>query len=562
MALDDPASDSTVVIVSTDLYMIFRVDGDQIRREVADRLAARDDRWSDRPVQLMIAATHNHHGPDTAFGINHVWYDYMIDQTVDAVVESLDRLRPAALRVGTGAHWFGAHDGIDPIVYDPTMNVLQATRRGTNEVIATIVQWNNHPETTLNQRFQAPPADCAALAGLGESCETKGRYFTSDFTGVLAQTIERRFGGEVLYLNGAIGDLTGPGGTQVWEVGTEHPLGDQVHAPAGAVAPGGGNDYKVRNFRRAVIIGEQAAVAALRILEHAEPVRLGRVSYVEDSFYTRLTNIGFRYLLAPDGSGRPSGLGHNLPELYTCPVTGKNDATCSPDGHATVADPVIGGPVRVGDHLRSSVGYLRIGPDVAMVALPAEVAGELVMGLPAGFRENPQLWYEEPELHVSPEDFHIPGYVRARVPERFMFTIGLGNDELGYAKSITDYRIGCVAGPSACTMLYTIGAIEFPDGVAATTCKRLVEDPAAVGELAGRYPPAQAPQIVQGVVASCTYGQAAAEADGHYPETNSVGWDLAEDMLAAVGRLTGNFDGAEVNPDFDGYNDEFPPPVS
>jgi hypothetical protein len=562
MALDDPTSDHMVVLVSSDLYMIFRVDGDQIRREVAQRLAATTGGRSHRAVRLLIAATHNHHGPDTAFDVNHEWYEHMIGQTVDAVLEAIDRREPAALRVGTGEHWFGAHDGIDPIVYDPTVNVLQAVRRGTGETIATVVQWNNHPEVTLGYRPPVPAADCSALQAVGESCETRGRYFTADFPGVLSQTIERRVGGEVLYLNGAVGDLDGPGGTQVWEVDAAHPLGDQVHAPAGAVAPGGGTDYTVRNFRRAVIIGEQAAHAALRALDGAEPVRGGRVSYVEETFYTRLTHRGFRLLLVPDAAGRPDGLGHNLPALYACPATGvKSDATCTADGGATVEDPLLG-DIRAGDHLRSTVGYLRVGPDVAMVALPAEVAGELVMGLPAGFRDTPQLWYEEPDLHVAPEDFHIPGYVRARVPERYMFTVGLGNDELGYAKSITDYRIGCVAdqlaGAGACAQLHAIGAIEFPDGVAGATCKRLAEDPGAPGELVARF----GEQAAQGVLASCAYGQTIAEADGHYPETNSAGWDLADDILAAVGRLTGNFDPTEVNPDFPGYNDEFPPPAA
>jgi hypothetical protein len=109
-------------------------------------------------------------------------------------------------------------------------------------------------------------------------------------------------------------------------------------------------------------------------------------------------------------------------------------------------------------------------------------------------------------------------------------------------------------GAGACAQLHAIGAIEFHDGVAGTTCKRLVEDPAAAGELAARF----GPQAAQGVLASCAYGQTIAEADGHYPETNSAGWDIAEDILAAVGRLTGNFDATEVNPDFPGYNDEFP----
>jgi hypothetical protein len=563
MALDDPTSREMVVLVASDLYMIFRVDGDQIRREVAERLADRDPgggHGRNRPVELIVTATHNHHGPDTAFDVNHGWYDYMIDQTVDAVVEAIDDRQPATLRVASGEHWFGAHDGVDPIVYDPTMNVLQAVRQGGSETIATIVQWNNHPEVTLGYEPPVPVEDCVALQVAGESCETEGRYFTADFPGVLAETIGDEVGGEVLYFNGAVGDLTGPGGTQVWEVDEEHPLGDQVHAPPGAVAPGGGTDYTARNFRRAVIIGEQAAFQALRLLENAEAVRTPRLSYEEEPFFTRLTHRGFRLLLVPDADGRPEGLGHNLPDLYTCPATGpKTDSTCDSDGSATTDDPVLG-PIRAGDHLRSSVSYLRIGGDVAFVMLPAEIAGELVMGLPAEFRSTPELWYEEPELHVAPEDFHIPGYVRARVPEEYLFTVGLGNDQLGYAKSITDYRIGCVAdllaGLGACDQLYTIGAIEFPDGVAGETCKLLAENPAAVDELVARF----GADAAQGVIVSCDYGQTLGQADGHYPETNSAGWDLGTDILDAVGRLTGNTDPTEVNPDFPGYNDEFPPP--
>ncbi len=556
MAIDDPRSHRVVVVVSTDLYMVFRPDGDQIRQEVAARLKKSEQ------VDLLIAATHNHHGPDTAFGVNHAWYEYMIDQTVDAVVEAVGNREPATLRVAGGSHWVGAHDGIDPIVYDPTMNVLQAVRRGSRDVIGTVVQWNNHPEVTLNWRPTAPAADCAALQAAGETCETKGRYFTSDFPGVLAERIEHEVGGEVLYLNGAIGDLTGPGGTQVWEVDAAHPLGDQVHAPAGAVAPGGGTDYKVRNFRRAVIIAEQAAQAALRLLDRAEPVDDPRVSYVEENLYTRMSNRGFRYLLSPNAQGRPQGLGHNLPQLYTCPATGpKNADTCVADGGVTQADQLLG-RIRVGDHAQTSVGYLRIGADIAFVMLPGEMAGELVIGLPANFRSNPQLWYEEPELHVSPEAFHIPGYVKARVPGKYVFAVGLGNDELGYVKSITDYRIACVgdqlAGPGTCAALHSVGAIEFADGVAGVTCKRLAEDPNAAAQLAATFG-ANAAQVV---VASCTYGQAIGEADGHYPETNSAGWDMAEDILAAVGRLTGNFSAQEINPAFPGHTDEFPPPMS
>jgi hypothetical protein len=44
-------------------------------------------------------------------------------------------------------------------------------------------------------------------------------------------------GGETLYFVGALGEIVGPGGANVWEVDDSHPLGDQFHPPAGAAAP-------------------------------------------------------------------------------------------------------------------------------------------------------------------------------------------------------------------------------------------------------------------------------------------------------------------------------------
>lgn len=555
MAVDDPRSDHLVVLVSSDLYMIFRPDGDQIRARVAERLP----RHVHKPVDVVIAATHNHHGPDTAFNVNHEWYDHMTDQAADAVVDAIRHRQPATLRVATGEHWFGTDDGTDPQVIDPTMNVLQATARN-GHVIATMVQWNNHPESTLGWDPPVPPDDCAVLTAMGETCDTEGRYFTADFPGVVARQLGRRYGGEVLYFSGALGVIIGPGGAPVWEVDAAHPLGDQYTPPPGAVAPDGSTDHTAENFRRATIIGEQAAAAASRLLEHARPVRDTAIHYGEQPFYTRLSNMGFRLLLTvgPDGRTR---LGHTVGVLYNCPATGpKTDATCTPDGMASIADPVLG-EVRAGDHLRSSVGLLTIGDDIAMVLMPAEMAGELVVGLPAEFRSDPARWYREPlDRHAFADAFQTPGYIRNRVDAAHVFTIGLGNDELGYVLPISDWRIACVAdlltgNPGTCALLHAIGAIDHPDAVAGATCKRLAEDPAAGPELEATF----GPDVREAVEASCRYGQVLGEAQGHYEETNAAGWDLAEDILAAVAALTGDDDPTELNPAFPGYWPGFPP---
>jgi hypothetical protein len=554
LALRERSSKDVTVLLAADLYMIFRTDADSIRAKVDDRLP----RKLKGRVQVLVGSTHNHHGPDTAFDVNHDWYEHMTDQAADAVVEAVGELRPARLRVGEGKHWFGMDDGTDPQVIDPRMNVLQAV--ATNgRVIGTVVQWNNHPETTLGW---APPADigsaCASLGWTGDNCTAEGRYFTSDYAGVLSNAISEEVGGETLYFVGALGEIVGPGGASVWEVDRQHPLGDQFHPPAGAAVPGGdGFTYSDENFRRAVVIGEQAARAALDIIDGGEWIGRPTISYRSQDFYSRLSHLGFRVLLVVDPATGFTQLGHLPPTAYTCPATGpKTDETCTDVGFATQED-AVAGTIRTGDHLRSGVGYLQIG-SVGMMFLPGEVAGELVVGLPAEFRSDPARWYDEPAgLHAFGDDFTTGGYVLQRMHDRYEFTIGLGNDELGYIFPISNWRVACVAdefaGPGTCQALHDAGVIEHPDAVAGTTCKAITEDPSRLDA----YPP----DAALAVSASCRYGQTLGEAEGHYEETNSAGWDLAADMMAAVAALTGDGDGTEVNPDFPGYWFEFPPPA-
>lgn len=555
MAVDDPRTRKLVVTVAADLYMIFRQDADLIREKVAERLPP----GLARRTEILVGATHNHHGPDTAFDVNHDWYEYMTDQATDAVVEAIRTRRAATLRVAKGRHWFGLHDGTDPQVVDPSMNVLQAVARN-GDVIATVVQWNNHPEATLGWD---PPGDitdeCATLGWVGEECHAEGRYFTSDYAGALSRFIERKVGGEALYYVGALGVLIGPGGANLWEVDDQHPLGDQFTPPPGAEAPGGaGYTYTDQNFRRAIVLGEQAAKAALRFLRRAEVVAEPRVRLRHKEFITRLSNIGFRVLLANDPATGRSQLGHEPVTLYTCQAASgpKSTATCSSDNGAVESDP-FAGDIRVGDHGESEVAYLQIG-DVGMMFLPGEVAGELTIGLPAAFLADPARWYDEPlGRHAFGAEYTTPGYVLNRMHDRYRFTIGLGSDQLGYIFPISNWRILCIGdvigGPGTCEALHAAGFIDHPDSVSGAQCKAITEKPS----LLDAYPD-DVSDVIEG---SCRYGQAFGEAEGHYEETNAAGWDVAADMLRAVASLTGDGDPAMVNPRFPGYWQEYPPPA-
>lgn len=565
IAIEDPDTGAIVAIVVADLYMLFRPDVNVIRERVLEQLP---DEVADR-TDIVVASTHNHHGPDTAWDVNHAWFDGMMDQVTDATLEAISSLEPATLQVGATDHWFGMGDTRDPHIIDPSMNTLQATGLD-GEVIATLVQWNNHPEVTLGW---TPPedrrADCIAMGEVPDDpdgdwdCTLRNRYFTADYPGHLRDTIEREVGGTAIYLVGALGGLIAPLRVPLWEITDEVGLGDHYTPPEGAV-PAGGEQFETfteGNFRRAAVIGEQAALAALRSLDDGEEIAgpIG-LTYDEVEVYTLLSNIGFRHLLVEDEHTGFVSLGHTTPMLYTCPPQGPKDAsTCEPDDLASAHDDIIPGPVRTGDHGIIPVAYLQLGP-IGMVFMPGEVSSELTIGLPDGWDEHYERWFDEDiELHATGTDYHTTGYVHAQMTDEYRWTVGSANDHVGYILPNSDWRIACVADELAeegtCALLHALGFMDFPDGVSGETCRSITADPSLLEE----YPD---PDIALAVAGSCQYGQVFGRSGNHYEETMSGGWDLAEDMMEAVKRLTGGDSSERINPAFPGYWRGFPPPAA
>lgn len=557
VAVEDLGSGDIVVLVSADLYMLFNADVRVIRERVLAALPAETAARTD----VAVMTTHNHHGPDTAWNANHAWFEHMMDQVAAAAADAVLTRQPATLRAGAGEHWFGMGDTRDAQVIDPTMNVLQATALD-GDVIATVVQWNNHPEVTLG--WESPEdrsADCLA-AGEPADCSTEDRYFTADYPGHLRRTITEQVGGEVVYLVGALGGLVAPLRVPLWEVDGPDGvgLGNQYDPPPGAV-PAGGSDFATfteANFRRAAVIGEQAALAALRFLEVGEEIDgPAEVDYRSLDVYTRLSNIGFRVLLVPTGDGH-TALGHTPARLFTCPALGPKDAsTCVDDGLATESD-ALAGDIRVGDHGRTEVAYLTLGP-IGMVFMPGEAVSELAHGLPAGFDADPGAWFEASlDLHANGPAYDLPGYVRAQMDHDYEWTVGMGNDEIGYIVPLSDWRIACpveldaVAGPGTCAGLAARGVLDHLDSASGAQCKAVVEGTSAPADPVDAF--------LLGAV--CRYGQALGEATSHYEETMAAGWDAAADMMAAVRALTGGTSTERINPDFPGYWRGLPPPLA
>lgn len=527
--------DDIVVMVSSDVYMVFAADAAEIERRTRALLPAD----LNDTTQIIISATHNHHGPDTAFSINDDWYDLFADAAAEAAARAVSEMEPARLEVATGEHRFGQSDGRDPIIVDPTLNVMQvvADDGGDDRTIATVVQWASHPETTLGWD---PPGDfaeeCATKGWEPDDCSADGRYFTADYPGVLRERVQSALGGEVLYFNGAIGSQIGPGDADVWLVDEAHPVGDGVTAPAGAMPVAGAGDLRGENMARTEAIGAQLSLAVLALADAAEPIAVDEITWTQQPFYTRLTNIGFRVLLA-DGD-----LGWQDPTAYTC-VTELTDETCVSDEGALEDDPVltplVESQIRTGDVLRTQLTWVTVG-EVGFLFMPGEVAPELLIGLPDDFATNIAAYYLEPELHATGADYVIPGFYLSLVPTDITFTVGLGGDELGYWVPIAEARLKCldlvipVETGYTCQRLFDEGLLVTVDAVAGPICQSISRD--------GDLPPLTTEQLTA-LAAVCRYGQALGrelgEPDGHYEETNSAGWDLVDDTWAAAVRLFG-----------------------
>ncbi|MFM7684915.1 MAG: hypothetical protein ACKPDI_03200 [Actinomycetota bacterium] len=527
--------DETVVMAVADVYMIFAVDADEIERRARELLSGEP---GVDEARFVISATHNHHGPDTAFSVNDEWYSMMADEMASAIADAW-KAEPQQVRVvaSTGEHRFGQTDGRDPFIVDPRLNVVQLQDAESAAAVATLVQWTSHPETTLGWD---PPGDfsaaCAEQGWGPDDCSADGRYFTADYPGVLRERLQQAVGGEVLFFNGALGNQIGPGGADVWQVDDAHPVGDGVTAADGALPVDGATDLRTRNMARTEAIGQQLRLAVEGLLETATEVVDPQPQFRQEQFFTRLTNIGFRVLLA-DGD-----LGWQVPVAYVCSAKPFTDETCVDDGGEMVDDPVltplVDSQIRKGDVLRTRVSFVSLG-DVGFLFMPGELPPELVLGLPDDFTTDIVKYYARPDLHATGADYRIPGALLDLVPTRITFTVGLGGDELGYWVPIEEYRLRCLdlvmpaGGGYTCQRLFDEGFAVTPDAVAGTVCRQLADRPEEL-EFLGT-------EQGEAVAAVCRYGQALGrelgEPEEHYEETNAAGWDLVDDLWAAAERL-------------------------
>jgi hypothetical protein len=182
-----------VAICSTDFLGFPGVLCDKVRQQVSGI----------DPKNILIAATHNHSGPDCygfpdSSGKTTADIEYLngvCKKLADAINEAVGKLQSANVKIATGkARGKIAYNYYAEKLYDPRCDVIQFLGVG-GKTIATLVNYACHPE----------------VIGAGQG------ILSPDFVGPLYDRIEQRSVGVGIFVNSALGgmvtaDCRGPDG--------------------------------------------------------------------------------------------------------------------------------------------------------------------------------------------------------------------------------------------------------------------------------------------------------------------------------------------------------------
>lgn len=226
---------------------------------------------------LVVSCLHVHEAPDT-MGIWSVglerpfWrfdYGYMelLQQAVaDAAAEAVGNLRPAEAfmaETAVGPEGF-VNDSRIPLVYDNVIRIARFVEPGTDNTIATMVNWGNHPETV----------------------GSRNPLLTSDFSHYWREGVEKGVadplgapgvGGMCLYFQGQVGGLM-----------------TQLHTTV--PHRNGVDKFREDSFEKAEALGDNLAIATLRaIREGSRPMEGSRVAVAAKTFMVPVGNKLFSF---------------------------------------------------------------------------------------------------------------------------------------------------------------------------------------------------------------------------------------------------------------------------
>ncbi|MEP7273164.1 MAG: neutral/alkaline non-lysosomal ceramidase N-terminal domain-containing protein, partial [Acidobacteriota bacterium] len=252
--------------------------------------------------EILVTSTHNHEGPDTigAWGNGALsdgkypkYLRFVDRQIARSIALASEGLTPVRLKLGRTdprlspsiAGMQTRTRGRPPSVFDEELRVMQflkAPGSQGNSVVATLINWNTHPE----------------------SMEDKNTEVTSDFPHTVRAEVEKRYGGTALYVSGAIGavEIVGDSNTR----STDRATFDGKEFPLGS------GNRPAYTFRRTEAIGRDISKAVLDAIGGAQWSRSSALELkkadlsgpMDNPGYALLSKVGVLDTISPVGDGQ------------------------------------------------------------------------------------------------------------------------------------------------------------------------------------------------------------------------------------------------------------------
>ncbi len=234
--------------------------------------------------EILLASTHSHEGPDTigAWGDGAMkdgkypkYLRFVDRQIAKSITMAAAKLQPAKIKFGQtdpmkSPSLVGLQtrtSGRPPRFFDEELRVMQFVGAKDNKTIATLVNWNTHPE----------------------SMEDKNTLLTSDFPHAIRDSVEKKYGGTAVFINGAIGAVEIIGDTNTKNTdrirfdGQDYPLKENSNRP-------------VFTFDRTEAIGRDVAKAAIEALDRGEWSKSTKLAVKKADLKGPMDNQGYLFL--------------------------------------------------------------------------------------------------------------------------------------------------------------------------------------------------------------------------------------------------------------------------
>ena len=362
-------------------------------------MRARAKRLRPGITDMIVSSNHNESSPDPVgiygapdaggalpaganSGIDDYYMNWLAGRVAQAAARAYDRLEPVTLwarqfltpsNLYVEVHNFPttADDEFQPRAVDPKIGVLQA-RDGGGKPIVTIMSLAAHNQEIGHSDLKDPAHGDVPLK----------REISSDWPGFFHRRLQSLIPGMAMYLVGDNGSEEDPSTVPPVTAPECGPIKNPQDPPYAQRTDG--------CYPQARATGEAFATAVAAQAQKAKRLRSGTVTVDRREFDVPLENNGFRALAQ-------AGIFDNRPTYNAGVYAGRS-----------------------GRDIRTEVGVLNVGPDLQLLANPAESFPALMLGSPWGI--------EDAECPNRPNPSIPTWHARAA----YRFQVGLANDLIGY----------------------------------------------------------------------------------------------------------------------------------